>query len=32
MDAGKLLFGKLVSKAWVNQWLRVGVRILMRDV
>jgi len=32
MDAGKLLFGKLVSKRWVETWLKVEVRLLMRDV
>lgn len=32
MDAGKLLFGKLVAKAWVDSWLKVEVRVLMRDV
>jgi len=32
MDAGKLLFGKLVAKRWVDTWLKVEVRVLMRDV
>ncbi len=32
MDAGKLLLGKLVSKRWIDTWLKVEVRVLMRDV
>lgn len=32
MDAGKLLFGKLEAKAWIGEWLKLDVRILMRDV
>ena len=31
MDAGKLLFGKLESKAWVGGWLKVEARIYLRD-
>ena len=32
MDAGKLLFAKLESKAWQGDWLKVGVRIYLRDM
>lgn len=32
MDAGKLLFGKLVSKEWLGDWLKLEMRVLMRDV
>ncbi|MCU0772389.1 MAG: HIRAN domain-containing protein [Verrucomicrobia bacterium] len=31
MDAGKLLFGKLESKAWQGDWLKVEARIYLRD-
>ena len=31
MDAGKLLFGRVESKTWQGDWLRVEIRILMRD-
>jgi len=32
MDGGKLLFGKICAKEWVNDWLRIDVKIHMRDV
>jgi len=31
MDAGKLLFAKLESKAWQGDWLKAEVRIYLRD-
>ncbi len=31
MDAGKLLFGKLEAKQWVGDWLKVEMRIYLRD-
>ena len=31
MDAGKLLFGKLESKTWQGEWLKVSAHIYMRD-
>ncbi len=31
MDAGKILFARLESKAWQSDWLRVEVRIFLRD-
>jgi len=31
MDAGKLLFGRLESKAWHGEWLQVEARIFLRD-
>jgi hypothetical protein len=31
MDAGKLLFARTESKAWVDDWLKVEVRIYLRD-
>ncbi len=31
MDAGKLLFGKIESKEWQGNWLKVSIRIFMRD-
>lgn len=32
MDGGKLLFGKIRSKEWVNDWLKIDVKIHMRDI
>ena len=32
MDAGKLLFGKLENKEWMNSWLKLKIRIYMREV
>lgn len=32
MDAGKLLFAKLEAKAWQGDWLKVEVRIYLRDL
>jgi len=32
MDAGKLLFGKLESKAWQGDWLCVEMRIFLREI
>lgn len=31
MDAGKLLFGKLEAKEWMGKWLKVKVRVFMKD-
>mgnify|MGYP000371503674 CR=1 FL=1 len=31
MDAGKLLFGKIEAKAWLGEWLKVDLRVFMRD-
>lgn len=32
MDAGKILFGKLENKKWVNSWLKLNIRVYMRDM
>jgi hypothetical protein len=32
MDAGKLLFGKLEEKTWVEDWLKLDIRVFMRDM
>lgn len=32
MDAGKLLFGRLEAKDWVGRWLKLDVRVFMRDL
>ena len=32
MDAGKLLFGKLNEKAWVDNWLKLDVQVYLRDL
>ena len=31
MDGGKFVFGKLVSKGWMENWLKIEIRIFMRD-
>lgn len=31
MDAGKLLFGRMESKSWRDNWLQIEIRIFMRD-
>jgi len=31
MDAGKLIFGKLVNKSWKGDWLKLDIKIYMRD-
>lgn len=32
MDAGKLLFARIEEKTWQGDWLKVEVRIYLRDV
>ncbi len=32
MDAGKFLIARLESKEWQGDWLRVSVRVFLRDV
>ena len=32
MDAGKLLFGKLNGKTWVDNWLKLDVQVYLRDL
>lgn len=31
MDAGKLLFGRLDGKEWEGEWLKIKLRIFLRD-
>jgi len=31
MDAGKLLFGRIEGEAWQGEWLKVDIRVFMRD-
>ncbi|NUP99842.1 MAG: HIRAN domain-containing protein [Armatimonadetes bacterium] len=31
MDGGKLVFAKLEAKEWVNAWLKLDVRVYLRD-
>ncbi len=31
MDAGKLLFARLDSKCWKNDWLQADIRVYLRD-
>ena len=32
MDAGKLLFGRLDEKIWVDRWLRLDIQVYLRDL
>ena len=32
MDAGKLLFGRLDEKSWVEDWLKLDIQVYLRDL
>ena len=32
MDAGKLLFGRLDKKKWVDMWLKLDIQVFLRDI
>jgi len=32
MDAGKLLFGRLNEKNWVDNWLKLDIQVYLRDL
>tara|TARA_Y100000590_G_C15373422_1_gene883469 strand:- start:6 stop:404 length:399 start_codon:yes stop_codon:yes gene_type:complete len=32
MDAGKLLFGRLNKKSWVETWLKLDIQVFLRDL
>ena len=32
MDAGKLLFGRLDKKTWVDTWLKLDIQVFLRDL
>lgn len=32
MDAGKLIFGKIEGKQWQGRWLKIDVKVFMRDM
>ncbi|MCX7997649.1 MAG: HIRAN domain-containing protein [Leptospiraceae bacterium] len=32
MDAGKLIFGRLVNKEYVGNWLKITVQIFLKDL
>ena len=32
MDAGKLLFGRLNEKNWVDVWLKLDIQVYLRDL
>lgn len=32
MDAGKIVFARVESKAWVDSWLRVSIEVVLRDL
>ena len=31
MDAGKLLFGKITSKEMAGNWLKIGIKVFLRE-
>lgn len=32
MDAGKNLYGKIVSKEWQDQWLKIEIKIYLKEI
>lgn len=32
MDAGKIIFGKVIDKKWRGQWLKLTIQIYMREI
>ena len=32
MDAGKLLFGRLDEKSWMDDWLKLDIQVYLRDL
>lgn len=32
MDGGKLIFGKLVTKQWFGSWLKIIIKVYLRDL
>jgi hypothetical protein len=32
MDAGKIVFGKIENKKWQDDWLKIKIRVFMRDM
>lgn len=32
MDAGKFIFGRIIDKEWVNSWLKLTIKIYMKDL
>lgn len=32
MDAGKFLFARMEAKGWRGEWLRVSIRVFLKDV
>ena len=32
MDAGKVVFGKIKNKKWQEDWLKIKIRVFMRDM
>jgi hypothetical protein len=32
MDSGKMIFGKIVSKKWIDNWLKIEIKIFMREI
>ena len=32
MDAGKIVFGKIEKKKWRGDWLKIKIRVFMRDM
>jgi len=32
LDAGKLIFGRIEAKEWKGKWLKIDVRVYLRDL
>lgn len=32
LDAGKMLFGRLEAKTWQSRWLKLTIRVFLRDL
>jgi hypothetical protein len=32
MDAGKIIFGKIENKAWYGKWLKMMIKIYLREI
>lgn len=32
MDSGKLIFGKIEDKCWKGSWLKLDIKIYLRDI
>ena len=32
MDAGKLIFGKIENKKWIGHWLKLDIKVYLREI